>query len=123
MPPALTPIAPVTSDAVEFEQNNVHTVYDAIADHFSSTRYKPWPVIANFMSSLAAGSVGIDSGCGNGKYLPLGTPNVLTVGLDRSANLLKIAHRAGDAARDVALGDALDDCWRAGCFVRCLAVC
>lgn len=84
---------------------------------------KPWPVIANFLSSLSTGSVGLDSGTGNGKYLPLPADRpgcVLTVGLDRSKNLLEIARRAGgdSAIREVVWGDALGHPWRDGAFVR-----
>lgn len=121
MPPVVAAEIP-EDDPATFEQTNVHAVYDTIAGHFSSTRYKPWPVIAEFMASLAAGSVGLDSGCGNGKYLPLGHPRVFTVGLDRSAKLLDIAKGAGDAPRDVVLADALDDCWRPGVFDHAISV-
>ncbi|KAI5899811.1 uncharacterized protein SCHCODRAFT_02606184 [Schizophyllum commune H4-8] len=101
----------------DFEKDHVHAVYDEIASHFSSTRYKPWPVIAKFLSSLPTGSVGLDSGTGNGKYLPLPldrpSGSVWTIGLDRSRNLLEIARRAGDGPlREVVWGDALQDCWR-----------
>ncbi|CAG8606168.1 635_t:CDS:2 [Rhizophagus irregularis] len=33
------------------EQQYVHDVYEKIAQHFSSTRYKPWPV--DFVTSIA----------------------------------------------------------------------
>jgi ubiquinone/menaquinone biosynthesis C-methylase UbiE len=45
------------------------SVYDHIADHFSQTRYKPWPGVVSFLTSLPAGSHVLDVGCGNGKYL------------------------------------------------------
>ncbi|KIJ44389.1 hypothetical protein M422DRAFT_228498, partial [Sphaerobolus stellatus SS14] len=68
MPPALVPIN-IEGDPTEHENTHVHEVYDEIAPHFSQTRYKPWPIIAEFLGSLTAGSVGLDSGTGNGKYL------------------------------------------------------
>ena len=80
-----------------YEQQNVHEVYQQIADHFSSTRYKvcrvylcgyrllrqphlvlrltnklnvqPWPIVERFLKDLAPGAIGLDVGCGNGKYL------------------------------------------------------
>lgn len=55
--------------AVELEKMHVHNVYDTIADHFSDTRHKPWPNVLNFVQSLEMGSVLVDVGCGNGKYL------------------------------------------------------
>jgi ubiquinone/menaquinone biosynthesis C-methylase UbiE len=48
---------------------HVHSVYDQIADHFSETRYKPWPGVVTFLHGLPPGSKILDVGCGNGKYL------------------------------------------------------
>ncbi len=125
-------------DPVTYETQNVHEVYDKIASHFSSTRYKvgtssslfhspilmqywgqPWPIIANFLSEIPDGWVGLDSGTGNGKYLPLDRQGkIWTIGLDRSINLLRIAQEVGGKARDVVLGNVLDQCWRTYSFVR-----
>lgn len=73
------------------------------------------------MTSLPPGSVGLDSGTGNGKYLPLPLDrpsSIWTVGLDRSRNLLQIAQHAGGRLREVIWGDALACGWRSGAFVR-----
>lgn len=43
-------------------------VYEEIADHFSATRHKPWPRIAEFLLAQQVGSILLDIGCGNGKY-------------------------------------------------------
>ena len=43
-------------------------VYEEIAYHFSDTRHKPWPRIAEFLVAQEAGSILLDIGCGNGKY-------------------------------------------------------
>ncbi|KAF5391401.1 hypothetical protein D9757_001977 [Collybiopsis confluens] len=110
------------SAAAEYEDAHVHAIYEQIAPHFSSTRYKPWPVIAAFLETLPSGWIGVDSGTGNGKYLPLGparSPNsVLTIGLDKSLNLLKIAQNAGGGVvrREVIRANVLDACWRQGIF-------
>lgn len=111
--------APPVSTPSQYESEHVHEVYDAIASHFSSTRYKPWPVVASFLASLPSGSVGIDSGTGNGKYLPItGSPGkIWTIGLDRSRKLLEIARFAGGMERECILADALENCWRGGAFV------
>jgi tRNA (uracil-5-)-methyltransferase TRM9 len=130
--------APIEDDPEAHEKLHVHKVYDQIAPHFSSTRYKvrtvtfsiyfplkapstqPWPIIADFIASLPPGSVGLDSGTGNGKYLPLplDRPNsIWTIGLDRSRNLLQIAQNAGGKRREVVWGDALEAGWRLGVFV------
>ncbi|XXG97059.1 D-xylose 1-dehydrogenase (NADP(+)) [Hypoxylon texense] len=83
--------AAVTADAAEsYEQRHVHSVYESIASHFSSTRYKPWPFVASFLASLTPGSVGLDVGCGNGKYLGV-NPDVFVLASDRSANLARLA--------------------------------
>ncbi|KAI9064510.1 S-adenosyl-L-methionine-dependent methyltransferase [Trametes sanguinea] len=113
-------------DPQAYEDAHVHAVYDSIAPHFSSTRYKPWPIIAAFLSSLTPGSVGVDLGTGNGKYLPLGPEgrpgSLWTVGLDRSRNLLEIARTAGDGLREVVWGDVLDRPWRLGAFDYAISI-
>ncbi|KAF2878170.1 S-adenosyl-L-methionine-dependent methyltransferase [Massariosphaeria phaeospora] len=76
----------------EYEAQHVHSVYEEIASHFSSTRYKPWPIVERFLKELPDGSVGADVGCGNGKYLAV-NPKVFIVGSDRSTNLVKIAQQ------------------------------
>jgi hypothetical protein len=83
-----------------YEEEHVHTVYEQIASHFSSTRYKvclsanhtipqhadsflkPWPIIERFLKGLVPGSVGLDVGCGNGKYLAVNR-DIFIVGSDR----------------------------------------
>ncbi|KAG9098743.1 tRNA methyltransferase, has a role in tRNA modification [Ceratobasidium sp. 370] len=104
--------------AQNYENQYVHDIYDQIASHFSQTRYKPWPVIARFLNSIPTGSIGLDSGTGNGKYLPLSEGRFLTIGVDRSAGLLKFAQFAGEPSvpRDVLLGDVKDRIWRRGIF-------
>ncbi|KAJ6128340.1 hypothetical protein N7471_009557 [Penicillium samsonianum] len=73
-----------------YEQQNVHEVYQEIAQHFSATRYKPWPIVERFLTSLAPGAVGIDVGCGNGKNLMVNR-DVFIIASDRSENLARIA--------------------------------
>lgn len=85
-----------TNEAVEKEQEHVHKVYQDIAQHFSSTRYKPWPIVENFLKSQIDGSVGLDIGCGNGKYIGV-NPKITLLGSDRSSNLVEIANNRGDA--------------------------
>ncbi|KAI4202171.1 MAG: hypothetical protein LQ346_002023 [Caloplaca aetnensis] len=79
-------------DAQAYETQHVHKVYQQIASHFSSTRYKPWPIVERFLQRLPAGSIGLDIGCGNGKYLSV-NPHVFIIASDRSENLVKIANR------------------------------
>lgn len=85
-------MAAETGNAADYEEQHVHEVYEQIASHFSSTRYSPWPIVKEFLVSLPAGSVGLDVGCGNGKYLAVNR-DVFIVGSDRSTNLVKIASK------------------------------
>ncbi|KAI0306643.1 hypothetical protein B0F90DRAFT_1808293 [Multifurca ochricompacta] len=110
----------VDDDPAAYEQRYVHEVYDRIAYHFSSTRYKPWPLVSKFLFNIPTGWVGLDSGTGNGKYLPLPTDNpgrIWTVGLDRSPNLLSLARTAG-----VVRGDVLEGGWRRGAFDYAISI-
>lgn len=82
-----------------YEQQHVHDVYQQIAGHFSATRYKvccdgtddcpqtnflsqPWPVVERFLKELNPGAVGLDVGCGNGKYLTVNR-DVFIIASDR----------------------------------------
>ena len=70
----------------------MHDVYEAIAPHFSLTRSKPWPMIASFLAEVPAGSIGLDSGAGNGKYIPCARASgAEMIPMDRSAGLLSFA--------------------------------
>ena len=81
-----------TSNSEQYENEYVHEVYEQIASHFSETRYKPWPIVEAFLLGVSPGSIGLDIGCGNGKYLQVNR-NVFIIGSDRSTNLTKIATR------------------------------
>ena len=120
-------------------------VYDVIAGHFSSTRYKvcldqltqPWPLVSDFFDSLPAGSVGVDLGCGNGKYLHLrsalgsgeATKNSLvTLGSDRCLPLIQTAqynfpqNAQRRLMQEVAVADALCSGYRGGVFDYALSI-
>lgn len=79
-----------SQDPERYESKHVHAVYEQIATHFSSTRYKPWPIVDSFLTSLSPGSIGLDIGCGNGKYLIVNR-DIFIIGSDRSSNLTSIA--------------------------------
>lgn len=78
------------ADPASHENEHVHKVYQEIAHHFSSTRYKPWPLVEKFLNGQPNGSVGVDLGCGNGKYLNV-NKNVFLVGSDYSSELVGLA--------------------------------
>lgn len=56
-------------DPSKLELENVHKVYNEIANHFSETRHSPWPQVEAFIREFDDGCVLLDIGCGNGKYL------------------------------------------------------
>jgi len=73
-------------------RETVRQTFEAIAEHFDMTRYKPWPESVEYVESLTEGSRVLDIGCGNGRNMIL--PRRLgheVVGVDFSMNLLKIA--------------------------------
>ncbi|EGX93388.1 tRNA methyltransferase [Cordyceps militaris CM01] len=85
------------SDAETYESTHVHAVYEAIAPHFSSTRHSPWPRVAAYLEAQRPGAVGLDVGCGNGKYLDV-NPALHMLGSDRSSELVRLARsRRGGA--------------------------
>ncbi|WVQ74142.1 hypothetical protein IAR50_003734 [Cryptococcus sp. DSM 104548] len=93
--PIPQPVAPFANPGEE-EERNVHEVYEAIAPHFSQTRFKPWPLISAFLASLPQNALGLDTGGGNGKYLPVAHSHGLEmIEADRSLGLLKCARGMG----------------------------
>lgn len=94
----------------EIEKKYVHRVYDAIAPHFSSTRFAKWPKVSTFLSNLPSGSVVLDAGCGNGKYLGL-NPNCFFIGCDISSPLIQIC---SDRGHEVLVADAVNLPYRSG---------
>ncbi|XP_078440790.1 S-adenosyl-L-methionine-dependent methyltransferases superfamily protein isoform X2 [Wolffia australiana] len=81
----------------EIEKRFVHQVYDAIAPHFSATRFAIWPAVASFLGALPAGSLVLDAGCGNGKYL-FSHPSSLFLGCDICPPLARICAARGAEA-------------------------
>lgn len=102
------------------ERRHVADVYDTIAPHFSATRYKPWPRVAEFVDALADASVLLDVGCGNGRYMT-DDRRFLHVGLDRSIGLLQqcIAQAPG---RELCLGSALALPYRDACVDAAMTI-
>lgn len=158
-----------------FESEHVHVVYDQIALDFSRTRHTRWPFCQRFLEALPAvrppsrlparltpirlihafadtawflqGSVVLDAGCGNGKYLPVRSilphPHDDPVESSKSSvaylaadgadpgratvpTLLNIGldmsqgllSVAGGRGHEVVRGDCFDlGCWREGAFV------
>lgn len=87
----------------DLQRKYVQETYDRIAPHFSNTRYKPWPQVSDFLQTLPQGSMVLDVGCGNGKYLGC-AEHIVVVGTDRSGGLLSVA---ADRGHSVFLADSL----------------
>ncbi|GIL80789.1 hypothetical protein Vretifemale_9845, partial [Volvox reticuliferus] len=115
------------------EAEHVHKVYDAIAPHFSATRFAIWPKVRAFIESLPRGGVVADVGCGNGKYFGV-RRDLAVLGSDISAGLAEVAAQrlhppglppsASPPAADALVADALRLPYRAGSCdgVLCIAV-
>ncbi|XP_019539800.2 alkylated DNA repair protein alkB homolog 8 [Aedes albopictus] len=108
----------IKENAAQLELENVHKVYNEIAKHFSETRHSPWPRISAFLESLQPGSVLLDIGCGNGKYLNL-NPNLIALGCDRSDGLLKVCTERGFR---VVQCDCLALPFRSECADACICI-
>jgi ubiquinone/menaquinone biosynthesis C-methylase UbiE len=87
----------------EYEKKYVHDTYNQIANHFSATRYNPWPKVVEFLQNFGSETVMVDVGCGNGKNL--GIAQGRNIGCDICPNLLQIAK---DKGYEVVLCDALN---------------
>jgi len=110
---------PFRTPAIEAE--NVHKVYDTIAEHWNHTRYKAWPRVEAFVRSLPRGSLVADLGCGNGKNLPhVQQAGGFAVASDMSEPLARIAHREFGACALVA--DCLKTPFRSGSFDAALHI-
>ncbi|ALC42006.1 CG17807 [Drosophila busckii] len=105
----------LSTHATELEKQNVHVVYDQIAQHFSDTRHTPWPKVTEFLQSFDPHSVLLDVGCGNGKYLNCNT-ELFSIGCDRSLGLLDVCQGRGqrvfrcDCLQLPIRSDSIDGC-------------
>ncbi|MCO5555906.1 hypothetical protein L7F22_009450 [Adiantum nelumboides] len=102
----------------DIEKKYVHGVYDAIAPHFSATRFAKWPKVISFLESLVPGSLIIDAGCGNGKYLGL-NPRCFFLGCDLSSPLVSICSQRGN---EVLVADTLRLPYRTGSFDAAISI-
>jgi alkylated DNA repair protein alkB family protein 8 len=102
-------------------------MYERIAPHFSATRFAIWPAVRTFLAALPAGSVVLDAGCGNGKYLSAaaaGGVRHAMIGTDAALGLLRLCRAAqrGGADADVAQADAAALPLRSGCADAAICV-
>lgn len=106
------------NDPVEIERKHVHKVYNNIAQHFASTREKPWPKVVEFLDSLKPHSLVLDVGCGSGKYLKASSKNFV-VGCDRSSSLINICQEKHPF---VCVADGLNIPVKSDCFDACICI-
>lgn len=78
----------------KFEKQYVIDFYNQTAEHFSSTRYKSWPSVTQFVNSLESNTTILDAGCGNGKNMLIRS-DLKWTGCDISSELLKICKDKG----------------------------
>ncbi|CAG9808171.1 unnamed protein product [Chironomus riparius] len=101
--------------AAKLELENVHNVYNEIGNHFSETRHSAWPNVENFIMSLIEGSILLDAGCGNGKYLNI-NDKITKLGFDRSSTLLQVCNERNfqvfqsDCLQIPIINDSIDAC-------------
>lgn len=103
-----TPSLPIEKglDPKSQEANFVHTVYNEIAPHFSQTRYKPWPIVEKFLKSRPDYAIGLDVGCGNGKYLNV-NEKLFMIGTDRSEGLVECGKDISKNTYNLGVADGL----------------
>lgn len=70
---------------------------------YCTNKIQPWPIVERFLKERAKGSIGIDVGCGNGKYLGV-NKDVFMIGSDRSDGLIGCAKEFG---HEVLVSDGL----------------
>ena len=76
------------------------TVYNRLADLFSSTRDYVWNDVKPLIQYVSQGDTVIDLGCGNGRlYQLLGKNQVNYIGIDQSDKLIKIAREKHPGVR------------------------
>jgi alkylated DNA repair protein alkB family protein 8 len=93
------------------ERALVKQTYDHIAQNFSDSRYKMWPMVAEFVAAIPPTHLVADLGCGNGKNIV--ERGVSGLGLDVSINLAKICRERG---LEVVCGDCLNVQFRSCLF-------
>ena len=76
-------------------RGDIARMYDTIAPEYDRTRREPWPEAVEFAESLPPRTLVADLGCGSGRHAKvLAGMGHRVVGLDASARLLSIAHKA-----------------------------
>ncbi|MBU4031417.1 MAG: class I SAM-dependent methyltransferase [Candidatus Thermoplasmatota archaeon] len=97
------------------DKSSVIRTYDAIADDFDETRYKPWPDTVKFAERFSTGQLVLDLGCGNGRDLRfLEEKGIKVIGLDISHKQLEVVRRRSSSAASVVRGDVTELPFKSG---------
>ncbi|XP_056139744.1 probable tRNA methyltransferase 9B [Lampris incognitus] len=104
--------------ANQLERDHVHSVYEKIAPYFNDSRYKAWPKVRQFLLDQPPGSIIVDVGCGNGKYLHI-NKEVFKLGCDVCRPLVDFAWSQG---HEVQMCDSLHLPYRDNCFDAVLSI-
>ncbi|MFQ6061023.1 MAG: class I SAM-dependent methyltransferase [Thermoplasmata archaeon] len=73
-------------------RERVRQTFEAIAEHFNKTRYRPWPETVEYVESLPEHCRILDIGCGNGRNSVMAVRyGHEVVGIDSSLSLARIA--------------------------------
>jgi len=83
------------SNNTELENKYVYNTYQNIADDFSSSRYKIWNSVKEFMDEIKTGSKILEVGCGNGKNLLYRKDELKSYGCDVSDEFVRICIERG----------------------------
>ena len=87
-------------------KTSVKNTYDAIAEDFDITRYKPWPDTIKFAERFSPGQHILDLGCGNGRDIRHFQEKGLKVtGLDISSCQLLVVRERSEQLPNIIQGD------------------
>lgn len=85
---------------------DVMKTYDAIAEDFDGTRYKPWPDTIEFAKRFSREDLILDLGCGNGRDLRhFESLGINVAGLDFSIAQLKVVQSRARTTPLIVCGD------------------
>ena len=76
---------------MEYENENVKTIYSKIATHFDNTRHYKWDWIEKFINEQEKGSTILDLGCGNGRNMI--NPHYNFIGIDNCQEFITICKK------------------------------
>jgi len=79
----------------ELEKKYVYNTYQNIAEDFSTSRYKVWDSVKDFLNNIENDSKILEVGCGNGKNLLYRKDELVSYGCDISDEFVRICRERG----------------------------